>query len=255
MSKIGHSRRRGPGERPGEFRAAARDTSSVGLSLLPLGIGFGVLVVHTGLTWWWATVISAVVYAGSLEFLLLGLVASATPLGQIAVTALLVNFRHVFYALSFPLHRVRPLARIYATYALTDEAYALAGGEAAREWSGTRVLWTQALCQAYWVAGATLGALTGSLLPGTPPGLDFALTALFAVLAVDAWRARRDLPTPVLAVLSTAAAAVLAPGQMLLVALPLFTASLLTRYALRRRRQPATPAPAQVSHAVPALER
>ncbi|GAA2832852.1 AzlC family ABC transporter permease [Nonomuraea rubra] len=229
-----------------DFRAAAADTASVGLSLFPLGVSFGVLVVHAGLDWWWATVFTAVIYAGSLEFLLLGLVAAATPLGQVAVTALLVNMRHVFYALSFPLRQVRPLGRVYATFALTDEAYALTAGGRARGWSGARILWMQALCQAYWVGGATAGALAGALVPVTLHGLDFALTALFVVLTIDAWRDRRDLPTPLLAAASFAAAALLTPGQLLPVAMGLFTAGLLIRYALRHRRPitPAAPTPA-----------
>ena len=234
-----------------DFAAAAADTASVGLSLIPLGISFGILVVHTGLDWWWATVFSAVVYAGSLEFLLLGLVAAATPLGQIAVTALLVNLRHVFYALSFPLARVGPLGRLYATFALTDEAYALTSGERARSWSGGRILWMQALCQGYWVAGATIGALAGVLIPFTLHGLDFALTALFIVLTIDAWRARRDLPAPLMAAASFATAALLTPGQVLPVAMGLFTAGLLVRHALTRRDAAPAPASAPVSAPVP----
>ncbi|ACZ90522.1 AzlC family ABC transporter permease [Streptosporangium roseum] len=218
-----------------DFAAAATDTASVGLSLFPLGISFGILVVHTGLAWWWAPVFTAVIYAGSLEFLLLGLVATVTPLGQIAVTALLVNLRHVFYALSFPLARVRPLGRLYATFALTDEAYALTTGDRARCWSSARILWMQVLCQGYWVGGATVGALAGSLIPFTLHGLDFALTALFVVLTIDAWRAQRDLPAPLLAATGFAAAALLAPGQVLPVAMALFTAGLLVRYAVGRR--------------------
>ncbi|WP_084259049.1 AzlC family ABC transporter permease [Microtetraspora malaysiensis] len=234
-----------------DFAAAAADTASVGLSLFPLGISFGVLVVHAGLTWWWATVFTAVIYAGSLEFLLLGLVASVTPLGQIAVTALLVNLRHVFYALSFPLSRVRPLGRVYATFALTDEAYAMTAGEHARSWSGARILWMQALCQGYWVGGATLGALAGSLIPITLHGLDFALTALFVVLTIDAWRTQRDLPAPLLAAASFALAALLTPGQVLPAAMALFTVSLLIRYALRHRA--GSPAPDEHRHPVPAV--
>ncbi|MEV0383000.1 AzlC family ABC transporter permease [Nonomuraea sp. NPDC050643] len=224
-----------------DFAAAVADTASVGLSLFPLGISFGVLVVHSGLDWWWATVFTAVIYAGSLEFLLLGLVASVTPLGQIAVTALLVNIRHLFYALSFPLRQVRPLGRVYATFALTDEAYALTAGGRARSWSSARILWMQVLCQGYWVGGATVGALAGSLIPLDLHGLDFALTALFVVLTIDAWRAQRDLPTPLLAAAAFALAALLAPGQALLVAMVLFTTGLLIRYALRRRATPTPP--------------
>jgi 4-azaleucine resistance transporter AzlC len=211
--------------------AALKDSGSVGLGLVPLGVAFGVLVTHAGLPWWAASLSTATIYAGSFEFLLVGLVTAAAPLIAIAATAFLVNVRHVFYTLSFPLHRVRGrLARTYSTFALTDEAYALATSERGRSWPGRRIGWLQAFLHLYWVGGATAGALAGSLIPGRVAGLDFAMTALFTVLAIDALRDRRgDLPTPVLAALSAGAARLAFPGQMLLAAFILFTAGLLTR--------------------------
>ncbi|MEU3300972.1 AzlC family ABC transporter permease [Streptomyces sp. NPDC006678] len=223
--------RSGPGQ-------AIRDTSSVGLALFPLGMAFGVLVIHSGLDWWWASVITAFVYAGSLEFLLVGLIVAATPLAQIALTAFLVNFRHVFYALSFPLHRVTGKAgKFYGTFALTDEAYALSTTPGAASWTRARILWLQVFCQGYWVLGATAGALIGALLPDRLVGLDFALTALFAVLVIDGYRARRDLPAPVLALVCALVARFAFPDQMLLAAMGLFTAGLLVRRRVHRRRQ------------------
>ncbi|MEU6446691.1 MULTISPECIES: AzlC family ABC transporter permease [unclassified Streptomyces] len=212
--------------------AAFKDSASVGLGLVPLGLAFGLLVTQSGLDWWWATAFTAFIYAGSFEFLLIGLVVALAPLATVALTAFLVNIRHLFYALSFPLHRVSGrLAKGYGTFALTDEAYALTTGERARTWSGRRILRLQLFMHLYWVGGATAGALLGSLLPGSIAGLDFALTALFAVLALDALRARRgDLPTPVLAALAALTARLLFPGQMLLAAFALFTAGLLARY-------------------------
>jgi 4-azaleucine resistance transporter AzlC len=204
----------------------------VGLGLVPLGLAFGLLVTQSGLHWWWATVFTTVIYAGSFEFLMIGLVIAVAPLATVALTAFLVNIRHLFYALSFPLHRLKGrLARGYSTFALTDEAYALTTGERARSWSGRRILWLQLFMHLYWAGGATAGALLGSLLPNGVTGLDFALTALFAVLALDALRDRRgDLPTPVLALLAALAARLVLPGQMLLAAFVLFTAGLLARY-------------------------
>ncbi|MFE3602683.1 AzlC family ABC transporter permease [Streptomyces sp. NPDC059142] len=206
--------------------------------MVPLGLAFGALVVRSGLDWWWAGLSAALIYGGSFEFLLIGMVGAAAPLASVAVAAFLVNARHVFYALSFPLHRVRGrLARTYSTFALTDEAYALTGTERSRTWSGPHILWTQFFMHLYWAGGATAGALLGSLVPGGVTGLDFALTALFTVLALDALRAsRRDLPTPVLALLSAVAARLLLPGQMLLAAFVLFTAGLLARRLATVRR-------------------
>ena len=57
-------------------RLAAGDTVGVGLGLFPIGMAFGLLVVQSGLEWWWAPVFSFLVYAGSMEFLLIGLVTA-----------------------------------------------------------------------------------------------------------------------------------------------------------------------------------
>ncbi|MFE7329885.1 AzlC family ABC transporter permease [Streptomyces sp. NPDC057565] len=210
----------------------------MGLGLAPLGLAFGVLVTQSGLAWWWASAFTALIYAGSFEFLLVGLVAAVAPLGTVALTAFLVNIRHVFYTLSFPLHRVSGrLAKAYSTFALTDEAYALTTSEQARSWPGRRILWLQLYMHLYWVGGATAGGLLGSLIPDSVTGLEFALTALFTVLALDAIRDRRDdLPTPVLALLSALVARLLFPGQMMLAAFVLFTAALLTRHLTARTR-------------------
>lgn len=55
----------------------------------------------------------------------------------------------------------------------------------------------------YWAGSSTADALPGSVIPDGVTGLDFALTALFTVLALDAVRdLRGDLPMPLLAVLS-----------------------------------------------------
>ncbi|MEV8352043.1 AzlC family ABC transporter permease [Streptomyces niveus] len=220
------------------LRAALKDSAGVGLGFLPLGLAYGALVTQSGLDWWWAGLSAAVVFGGSFEFLLIGMVAASVPLTAIAVSALLVNVRHVFYALSFPLHRVRGrLGKAYSTYAMCDEAYALTTGEQARTWSGRRVLWLQFLLHLYWAGSSIVGALLGSLIPDSVTGLDFALTALFTVLALDAVRdLRGDVPTPVLAALSALAAQLLFPGQLLLAAFTLLTAALLARHLTTPRK-------------------
>ncbi|MEU6819925.1 AzlC family ABC transporter permease [Streptomyces atriruber] len=219
------------------IRTALGDTASVGLAFLPLGLAFGALVTQSGLDWWWAGLSAALVYAGSFEFLLIGMVAAVAPLASIAATAFMVNVRHVFYALSYPLHRVEGrLGKAYGTFALSDEAYALTSGERARSWPGRRILGLQLLLHLYWVAGSVAGALLGSLIPDSVRGLDFALTALFTVLAVEAVRELRgDLPTPVLALFSALFARLLFPDELLLAAFALFTVGLLARHLATRR--------------------
>lgn len=222
--------------RRADLRVALTETLPVGVGMFPLGITFGLLVVQSGLAWWWTPVFSGLVYAGSLEFLLVGLVVALTPLPSLALTTLLVNSRHVFYGLSFPLHRVRGrLAKAYAMFALIDEAYALTAARAAESLSSHRILWTQALLQSYWVGGGLVGASIGRWLPGPVRGLDFALIALFTVLALETCRSGRDVPGPLLAVGCAVAARLAAPGAMLVVAMALYVLGLLVRYRLANR--------------------
>jgi 4-azaleucine resistance transporter AzlC len=194
-------------------------------------LAFGVLVSHSGLSWWWATVFASVIYAGSLEFLLLGMVLAVMPLASVALTAFLVNFRHIFYALAFPLHRVTGLpAKTYSTFALSDEAYALAINPAARDWGRARILFVQLFLQLFWVVSVTAGALGGTLIPDRVVGLEFAMPALFLVLGIEAWKARRDMPSPLAAVGCVLVARLVAPDQMLVLSLGLFTLLLIARY-------------------------
>ncbi|MBS9374807.1 AzlC family ABC transporter permease [Rhodococcus sp. B50] len=225
-----------PDRRTLEIRAGIADSWAVGLGLIPLGLAFGVVLTQRGFEWWWAPIFSTVIYAGSMEFLAIGLIAAVTPLASVAAATLLVNFRHVFYGLSFPLHRIRSrLGRLYGVYALTDESYAIVAPKAREQLSGTRVLTVQVLCQLMWVVSGTIGALIGAVLPEGLSGLEFALTALFAVLAIDAFRANRDLPAPVIAMICGLVALLVAKEQMLVVGLGLFVVCLFVRFVYRNK--------------------
>lgn len=203
-----------------------------GLGLIPLGIAFGMMVIQADFPWWVAPVLSIVVYAGSVELLLVSLITAGTPVLTVGLTVLLVNVRHVFYAFNYPIDRVHGLARAYGVYALTDETYAYIAGGAER-WTGKRIIWLQALLQAYWVGGGLIGVATALSLPRPIEGLEFALVALFIVLALDAARTRREVPSVVMAVGCFGVALLIAPGAALLTSMVLFTAALFVRHLMR----------------------
>ncbi|MDY6054319.1 AzlC family ABC transporter permease [Micrococcus sp.] len=201
-----------------EIAEGIRLSGPAGLGLFPLGLAFGMLVLQAGLPGWAAPLLSSVVFAGSVELLLIGLITAGLPLVSIAVTVLLVNFRHVFYAFSFPLHVVRhPLARIYSMGALIDEAYAIAAAHP-QGWTAPRLLAMQASLQAYWVLGGVAGVVLAGLLPAPVEGLEFALTALFIVLALDAARSRRQVPLVLAAAASVGVGLFIAPSAVLVTA-------------------------------------
>ncbi len=200
--------------------------------MAPLGMALGVLISQSGLPWWTAPLFTAVIFAGSLEFLLVGMIVAAAPLASVAMTTLLVNFRHVFYALSFPLRQIRSRGlRILSTYILCDEAWALTAHPQARTWTGARILGIQSVFYVNWVVSATIGVLAGSLIPPSVMGLDFAITAFFLVLGIDAYRVRRSVPIPLLALTCALFFAVFAGDAMILPAMGVFVAVLLISYA------------------------
>jgi len=220
----------------GELVAAAREAGVIWLGLFVLGIGFGVVVTSHGLPWWLAPVISAALFAGSVEFILVGMLAAAAPIAAVAMTTLLVNSRHLFYGLSFPLHRVQGrLRKAYSVFALCDEAFAILSSKDPSTLSTARIVGTQAGLHASWATGALVGALVGTTLLADVEGLDFVLTALFVVLAMDAYRALPDRTTLALAVGAAVTAQLLAPASMLLVAMTLFAVALVLRHRLPRR--------------------
>jgi 4-azaleucine resistance transporter AzlC len=216
-----------------DLLAAARDVAGVCPGMFLLGVTFGLVVVHAGLAWWWTPLFSGLIFGGSLEFLLVAMVTAAAPLAAIALTSLLVQGRHIFYALSFPLHQITgKLRRTYAMFALIDEAYALTTTRRAGQLTSTRILAMQILMHASWVSGGVAGALAGTSLHLHIPALDFVFTALFVVLATEASLTGRRLTDSLLALACALVARVAAPGQMLLLAMGLYCALLL---ALRPR--------------------
>lgn len=214
--------------------AGIRDSFSAGLGIFPLGIALGLLVIQAGLQWWIAPALSLAAFAGSLELLLVGMIATTEPLAAVALTVFVVNFRHVFYAFSFPLDLVKSrFAKAYAVYAMIDEAYAVQASLVPSERSAARLIAMQLACQTYWVGGGLAGVALGAALPAPIKGLEFALCALFTVLTLDAFRSRRELPSLLLASGSVVVALVLTPGAAMFTALVLFVVLLLARHALK----------------------
>ena len=212
-------------------------TAPIAAGYIPLGIAYGILVMQLGMPWWMAPALSIAAFSGSAELLVITLAASYTPIAVIAVTMLLVNFRHLFYAFSFPLHLVEGrFARLFSMYALVDEAYAITTARP-EGWTKPRLLTMQVTYHATWVASGMVGVLAGSFIPAQIQGLDFALTALFITLTVDSIRSLKDIPSVVLAAGSFLIAMLIWPKQRLLLALLLYVGALVVRHMLAKRSE------------------
>lgn len=183
------------GMRRKALKAAFPLTIPVLTGYLFLGIGFGVLMSTIGYGFGWTVLMSASIFAGSIQYIAITLLTSAfNPLYALLLTVL-VNARHLFYGIAM-LERFKGAGRLkpYLIFGLTDETFSLLSTTEPPE--GVNRKWFQffvtALDHSYWITGSGLGALIGALLDFNTKGLDFVLTALFVVILTEQWRGTKN---------------------------------------------------------------
>ncbi|MGO1545521.1 MAG: AzlC family ABC transporter permease [Gulosibacter sp.] len=226
-----------PIQSSGDFRQGLRDAIPVAFGYVPLGISYGMFAVSVGLPWWWVTITALVIYAGSMEFLAAGMLVGAAPVSQAATTTLFVNSRHIFYGLSVPLERIRnPFARFYGIHALTDEAYAVCAGIGRDNLTGPRILGISIASHFYWVLGSTVGAIFATMLPFDLSFMGFAMTSLFAILAINAAKVSREWGLFGAAAIIGILAMMFVKDAMLLVGLLVYFVLVVAMVLVRRKR-------------------
>ncbi len=196
-----------------EFRAGVRAELPIALGVVAFGMIYGVLAIGAGLPPLLAQAMSAIVFAGSAQFIGVGLFAAAAPAGVIWFTTLIVNLRHLLYGASLAPH-VRALSppwKALLAYLMTDEAYVVTILHYERPGdTGNRhgfflgsglTLW---LC---WQASTAVGIFLGAQVPAAW-GLDFTLALTFIGLVVPALTG----PAPIAAALAAGIVALLTAG-------------------------------------------
>ena len=207
---------------------ALRLTIPVMCGYLFLGVAFGATLAQAGYGALWALMISGLVYAGSLQFVMVPFLVSGASLVTVFLTALMVNARHIFYGVSF-IDRFARMGswRPYMVFSLTDETYSVFCGLKGEESDGV-MLRVAAYDHLYWIAGSVVGALLAQGLPFDLTGIDFAMTALFIVICVERVMNRADrLPAVIGAVCAVICLILLGPDRFLAPALLLCAAILL----------------------------
>ncbi|MBQ3256967.1 MAG: AzlC family ABC transporter permease [Oscillospiraceae bacterium] len=173
------------------YRRALKDTLPVLTGYLVLGFGFGIIMKANGFGILLTAAMSLLIYAGSMQYAVIGLMTGGASLLTVGLTTLMVNARHLFYGISM-LEKYRDVgkAKPYLIFGLTDETYSLVCtdpvGLTAEERKVYYLLVTL-LDHLYWVGGSLLGAAAGTVLQFNSEGIDFALTALFLVVFLEQW--------------------------------------------------------------------
>lgn len=227
------------------LRWAVPNTIPVLTGYLFLGLTYGVLMTTHGFPFWLPIVTALVIYTGSMEFLLVGILSSSfNPLSAF-LTAVVVGARHLFYGIAM-LGKYRNMGwkKAYLIYTTSDETFSVNYSAHIPQDQhvdcGWFYLWVSFLDQMYWVIGSAVGGLFGSLITVDVRGLDFVMTAMFMVIFLQQWfqdgtSPRRILPDHVCELIgvlgSLAALLVFGPDRFMIPAMVIILVALL---AIRR---------------------
>lgn len=209
------------------MKIAFLSTLPVMAGYVVLGTGFGILLSSKGYHPLWTLAMSIFIYAGSMQYLAVDLLAGGAGLITAALTTLMVNARHLFYGVSMiDKYRNTGTYKPYLIFALTDETYSLNCGalpEEVTDGPGYYFL-VSVFNQCYWVLGSLLGAALGFVIPFNTEGIDFALTALFVTVFVEQWLSTKDhIPALIGLGGSVVCLAIFGPGGFLIPSMGLIT--------------------------------
>ena len=185
------------------------------------GISFGALAVASGLTFWQAVALSALMFTGGSQFAFIGVLAGGGGGGAAFGSAALLGLRNTVYGMQMnALVSPSGWRKFAAAHVTIDESMATASGQS-DPLEQRRGFWVAGLgVFVLWNLFTVLGALLGQAL-GDPKawGLDGAAVAAFLGLLWPRLRAREPVAIAVVCALATVLAVpFVPPGVPILVA-------------------------------------
>jgi 4-azaleucine resistance transporter AzlC len=172
-----------------------------------LGMGFGLLLEDAGYGVGWAFLMAVTIYAGTMQYVGVSLLAGAASVLTAALTTFTVQARHLFYSISM-IERYKGAGKYkpYMIFGLTDETYSLLSDDnlpCDPEDANRYRFFVTLFNHSYWITGCVLGNLLGAILPFSTRGLEFSMTALFVASLTEQWITMHDHIPAVTGLLST----------------------------------------------------
>ncbi|MFL9814981.1 AzlC family ABC transporter permease [Stutzerimonas sp. VN223-3] len=189
-----------------EFLHGCRDIFPLIVGAIPFGIIFGTLSIGAGLSTWQTMGMSALVFAGSAQFIAITLITGGVGAAVVLLTTFVVNLRHALYSAALqPFVRHLPSRwRVPLAFWLTDEAFAVIQHRYASEDASPHKHWffLGAALTMYlsWQLATLAGIAFGQAVPNVASwGLDFAMIATFIGIAVPMMRTRPQVASALVA--------------------------------------------------------
>jgi 4-azaleucine resistance transporter AzlC len=204
-----------------EIKIAFKVSIPVFMGYSILGFAFGLLMVSMKYDIIIPIIMSIFIYAGALQFLAIGFFSTKLALFDIFIASIFVNIRQAFYGLSV-LEKFKDSKNLkpYLIFALTDETYGLITSIKERKDINHKYYYffLSLFNQFYWVMGTTLGALFASYISFDTNGLEFSLTALFVVLAIEQYKVNKNYIPFLIGAISSILAITFLPIDNMLIA-------------------------------------
>lgn len=179
------------------FFHGARDTLPLVIAAVPFGVVFGAMAQNVGLSLGAIVGMSAVVFAGSAQFIAITLLASSAALPVILLTVFIVNARHMLYSASLMPNaaRIPQWMRVPMAFWLTDETFAVVSNRIRRDPQAPGLRWyylgSALFMYGNWLACTWAGLTLSRRLPDlTHWGLDVAMIVAFVGIVVPALKTR-----------------------------------------------------------------
>lgn len=155
-----------------------------------LGITYGIYMNISGFSFWYPMLMAVTIFAGSVEFVTVRMLLGVFHPLQALIMTIMVNARHLFYGISM-LDRFRGtgIKKIYLIFGMCDESFSInytaeIPKDVDRGWF---MFFVTLFNHFYWVSGAALGGIFGSLIHFNTEGLDFVMVAMFVVIFMEQW--------------------------------------------------------------------
>ncbi len=198
-----------------------------------LGIAYGIYMNVSGFSFVYPMLMSLTIFGGSLEFIVVTMLLSPFAPLQAFIVTLMVQARHLFYGISM-LEKMKGMGwkKFYLIYGMCDETFSINYSTEIPENvdKGWFMFWVTLLNQIYWVSGATIGGIAGSLLTFNTEGLDFAMTALFVVIFLEQLLKEKKPYTAIIGVAASAGCLLLFGADSFMIPAMLCILALLTGF-------------------------
>jgi 4-azaleucine resistance transporter AzlC len=202
------------------FFVGIRKTIPLMIGVIPFGLAYGIMGSQAGLTIAEITLMSMIVFAGSAQFMAIGMISQGVDFALIVFSTLLINLRHLLMGLSLStyLNKLKSGWLYTLAFGMVDESYATTiyyyQNSESSEGNPYFMLGSAIGMYIFWVGSSIAGGFLGhSIEDPLAWGLDFAMPATFLTILIPQIKSVRIFAVILISGVCTIAGYLYIPGK------------------------------------------